>query len=1315
MRKRQDNRGSAMMIVIVVIAFVSILIATLFMMTVINIQMKSVDRAAKENFYSAEGALEQITLGLQKELADASSNAYVLVMQQYAGNTLEVERRRIFNDKLLAEVKTSLENHKMVGQYDIDYLKAYLSEDIAGYVDVSSSGGQRIVSESDSLVLKGVVVTFTDAAQYQSVIETDIRLSAPNLNLIQPSDMPDVFEYSIIANEKLVASAGSKVEIKAGVYAGEQGLTLTDGAVWDFKQANRLIVKGDINIPRTAALKISNDMDLWAQGINVMGGTLAARGRTYVANDLVLNNRGSNVTLEGEYYGYGNGSMLTDAGLTISQGGDSSAILINGTNSTLDMGNMRRLLLSGSAQIATGDVTYDPERLENILPENEPGLSKQIERATISSGSYYLQSVGNGKIVRSAEYYAVASTAADTQINTGSWELLSIVLNDDNTISFMDLYDHKNKYISVQTEDQNILAASADKIGINEKFCLWVYTKDNVNYYALQSYATGKFVSIDNYYPAGDTTPVAFVLCANRDKVTDDAQLFRMTRWGASPTVKDEPVYEPVVVLSYESGNQLSIEFGFSKWGETIPGDESAWVDYTVTRRGRRIAADKQKMLTTTLARRLYYNISGLQKGDVITYTITYTKDGDENNTGSVSGTYTNRPGYGNTASEDVKLADGIYFIRCTAFSDYDYLQRDQDKAFKCVTSSPPESNGSWEEFILVNNHDNTISFKSVVAKGYYLSVQADGSLKTTAAEIGSNERFKLVQVGDDEDHYRLQTVEGSNGNGKYLYVNRDQKITTALGSNWVCVADENMVAEENQKMGYFWFDWLRITDETGTQPELVIPPAPVNQNPVAGMEYESENSAKVSFSSPYWSQGNVGNVKLFYRIGVGEYRPEVAMTVSGLTATCIVSHLESQDRITYYFVYEYVADGVSYTKTTANYVYIHETKYGEAININEPNSNVNLGESIEVKSNQIAYLVPPECIGVYNGETLIGKNPMSDVEFTKLMSYAGNTVKYPGFEIVSFTKEVEGLGKSLDSYRNAGEDGYRTIFVPTSDGTMVYFYVEFDADNTSAYFRDYYAKNQDALESYMRNYVNEIKLSSRFTRLTTGGNMVYSANGSTGRIDLRSNEGYGADLSAVELSSLRNEEEGYQKRFKALTSKLMLDYGELTQVEKVRALFDNLVRFSEEPGEADSHAFAGWPSAGAIPITYTVDGVQAQIVHNIGKEAYHYNGDPEQKTCLILATGDVVLEQDFSGVVIARGTVTVTENVRRISGNQEALYKILRSKLDSENPDSETILNHYFRDGNLYILDSPIDAAVTDGDYVSYAELVTYEDWTKR
>ncbi|MBQ8879067.1 MAG: hypothetical protein IJ029_10095, partial [Lachnospiraceae bacterium] len=61
----KQNKGAAIVLVIVAMALVSIFAATIMWMALVNYRMKATDRKVKESFYSAETVFEQIVVGLQ--------------------------------------------------------------------------------------------------------------------------------------------------------------------------------------------------------------------------------------------------------------------------------------------------------------------------------------------------------------------------------------------------------------------------------------------------------------------------------------------------------------------------------------------------------------------------------------------------------------------------------------------------------------------------------------------------------------------------------------------------------------------------------------------------------------------------------------------------------------------------------------------------------------------------------------------------------------------------------------------------------------------------------------------------------------------------------------------------------------------------------------------------------------------------------------------------------------------------------------------------------------------------------------------------
>ena len=81
--RKLNNNGAVMIAVILVISIVGILAATLFTMTMVNSQMKVVDRKSKETFYNAETALDEISAGIQEILANSTKEAYGYLLVNY--------------------------------------------------------------------------------------------------------------------------------------------------------------------------------------------------------------------------------------------------------------------------------------------------------------------------------------------------------------------------------------------------------------------------------------------------------------------------------------------------------------------------------------------------------------------------------------------------------------------------------------------------------------------------------------------------------------------------------------------------------------------------------------------------------------------------------------------------------------------------------------------------------------------------------------------------------------------------------------------------------------------------------------------------------------------------------------------------------------------------------------------------------------------------------------------------------------------------------------------------------------------------------
>ena len=105
-KKSRDNRGMSLVMVIGTVALVSILVVIVLSLSLMNIQMKSVYKKSADNFYDAEAAMDEIRTGLQQDVADAATKAYLSVMSQYSASSYQdAVRQSTFRELYRKELK----------------------------------------------------------------------------------------------------------------------------------------------------------------------------------------------------------------------------------------------------------------------------------------------------------------------------------------------------------------------------------------------------------------------------------------------------------------------------------------------------------------------------------------------------------------------------------------------------------------------------------------------------------------------------------------------------------------------------------------------------------------------------------------------------------------------------------------------------------------------------------------------------------------------------------------------------------------------------------------------------------------------------------------------------------------------------------------------------------------------------------------------------------------------------------------------------------------------------------------------------------
>ena len=370
----KDDRGASLLAVLILMVVVSAIAVVITKITIVNIQMKEVERGTKKNFYSADAIMDDLRTGAREQAETALENAYADVLQHYVDytsggkNAQDVFKQNYMNglekyfaDPMKTKVDTTNDEGSVVYRvagYDADKVKGCILDGTQrGCFVAPADPKYEIDYGAGTFTLKDVRVVYKDAQDYETTITTDLVFSTPDMNFSGQSQVQEFMKYALIADDQINVNA-SNVTVDGSVYAGAGGI-VASGNGTGVLNGRMILTRGDIVADMGSTLMVGNgNSSIWAENIMTTGksaATLNVNGNMYVADDLALNAKESKVTLKGNYYGY-NFQKNYGAGDTVATDADfSSAIMINGKSSSLNIQNLKYLLLAGRTFIARGN------------------------------------------------------------------------------------------------------------------------------------------------------------------------------------------------------------------------------------------------------------------------------------------------------------------------------------------------------------------------------------------------------------------------------------------------------------------------------------------------------------------------------------------------------------------------------------------------------------------------------------------------------------------------------------------------------------------------------------------------------------------------------------------------------------------------------------------------------------------------------------------------------------------------------------------------------------------------------------------------
>lgn len=371
-----ENKGASLIAVLTALIFVGVIAVIVTGATIANIEMKEVERGSKKNFYEAESVLNELTAGLNTIASAAMEEAYADSLEHYisdttAGKDIQKEFARTYMDGLKAKLadasagkQVSYENVGStvpafeISHYQVDALKSCIATaSLKSCLVTDPADAEYTLDYLEGIfTLKNVRLTYRDAQEYETTITTDLVFHTPEMDFDGSRMEKGFMKYSLIADRQILVNAPN-ISIDGNAYAGADGILGVSGGT-AVMSGERIVTRGDITAESGSSLQIGNGTSkIWAENIETRGkgspSSLSLSGSCYIADDLTLNGKGSQVELAGSYYGY-NYQENYDALMKNTNASFSSAIMVNAGDCKLNMSNLNYLMLSGRTYISRG-------------------------------------------------------------------------------------------------------------------------------------------------------------------------------------------------------------------------------------------------------------------------------------------------------------------------------------------------------------------------------------------------------------------------------------------------------------------------------------------------------------------------------------------------------------------------------------------------------------------------------------------------------------------------------------------------------------------------------------------------------------------------------------------------------------------------------------------------------------------------------------------------------------------------------------------------------------------------------------------------
>lgn len=495
-----------------------------------------------------------------------------------------------------------------------------------------------------------------------------------------------------------------------------------------------------------------------------------------------------------------------------------------------------------------------------------------------------------------------------------------------------------------------------------------------------------------------------------------------------------------------------------------------------------------------------------------------------------------------------------------------------------------------------------------------------------------------------------------------------------------------------------------------------------------------AQTESKVSVSGEYCGFGNVdtaagataaaGDTAAQEEINRNPANYNSSIVINGVNSTLDISNLDVLKLAGNSYI-----NGTEYADALSDIGAGLESSVTSGMNT----ADVQMGESLSIRTDQIAWLVPADCVApdMENG----GVNPMPITQYSELLEELEDNLGsgQSGFDAKDYLVDMDVSSRKLGgaTLKSLGVTGYQLEAqqVVGTAKSMVYLFLKFDStESANTFFRTYYSQGSNAakLEEYLDLYAlggillpDEVLEQSGDTNFYFNGNILASEASKLYVPDTLS--GISASGGAAREEAMRAEGIAYQNNYAALNTKLFKDYTQLLQEERGETVYDNLVNSMISDSSTDytiasggKKVFVGTGGQAAMIVNgdFTLNDANLQVIKTTADA--EGNIHPDAECHVLIASGDITIERSFDGLIIAGGNICVDGgwNVTVTADAQKASLSLMAE-------DANGIFAYqYLKNGETYTISGNEEGShmtAYSADSLNMTDYVRYANWSKQ